>query len=249
MVATLSANARAPRPRRARQGRPRRRRVAAVRRRELRPRARPRGPAPPAGPAAAFAEFHIACCDQAADRVRRRAVAVGDRLARLPKQRRGCSRQSGGPLCVRAQRQTPQRTTTITSLRGSSTSMPSSRRADRLRSRGKPGFTDINVRGEELLANWFGWFNRALEASADPVDVPILWRKYAFHGYIAAAGGRQGARATAAASAVLQPAAERPPTVSSRLARDFPLFPLELFPWAVQARRCRCTSSRSATRR
>jgi hypothetical protein len=46
-------------------------------------------------------------------------------------------------------------------------------------------FTDINVRGEELLANWFGWFNRALEASADPVDVPFLWRKYAFHGYIA----------------------------------------------------------------
>ena len=46
------------------------------------------------------------------------------------------------------------------------------------------GFTDVNVRGEELLANWFGWFNRALEASADPADVPMLWRRYAFRGYL-----------------------------------------------------------------
>jgi SAM-dependent methyltransferase len=46
------------------------------------------------------------------------------------------------------------------------------------------GFTEIRVRGEELLANWFGWFNRALEASADPADVPMLWRQYAFHGYL-----------------------------------------------------------------
>jgi SAM-dependent methyltransferase len=46
------------------------------------------------------------------------------------------------------------------------------------------GFTDVHVRGEELLANWFGWFNRALEASADPADVPMLWRQYAFHGYL-----------------------------------------------------------------
>jgi SAM-dependent methyltransferase len=46
------------------------------------------------------------------------------------------------------------------------------------------GFTDIKVRGEELLANWFGWFNRSLEASANPDDVPMLWRQYAFHGYL-----------------------------------------------------------------
>jgi SAM-dependent methyltransferase len=46
------------------------------------------------------------------------------------------------------------------------------------------GFTDITVRGEELTANWFGWFNRVLEASADPDDVPMLWRRYAFHGYL-----------------------------------------------------------------
>jgi ubiquinone/menaquinone biosynthesis C-methylase UbiE len=46
------------------------------------------------------------------------------------------------------------------------------------------GFSEIRVRGEELLANWFGWFNRALESSADPDDVPMLWRQYAFHGYL-----------------------------------------------------------------
>ncbi|MBV8429761.1 MAG: class I SAM-dependent methyltransferase, partial [Solirubrobacterales bacterium] len=46
------------------------------------------------------------------------------------------------------------------------------------------GFLDVRVRGEELVANWFGWFNRALEASADPDDVPLLWRRYAYHGYL-----------------------------------------------------------------
>ena len=49
----------------------------------------------------------------------------------------------------------------------------------------RAGFSDVRVRGEELTANWFGWFNRALEASADPEDVPMLWRQYAFHGYLA----------------------------------------------------------------
>jgi ubiquinone/menaquinone biosynthesis C-methylase UbiE len=47
------------------------------------------------------------------------------------------------------------------------------------------GFDAVQVRGEELLANWFGWFNRVLEHHAAPEDVPMLWRKYAFHGYLA----------------------------------------------------------------
>jgi ubiquinone/menaquinone biosynthesis C-methylase UbiE len=49
----------------------------------------------------------------------------------------------------------------------------------------RAGFEQVTVRGEELIANWFGWFNRALEASAEPDDVPMLWRLYAFHGYLA----------------------------------------------------------------
>ncbi len=47
------------------------------------------------------------------------------------------------------------------------------------------GFADVRVRGEELVANWFGWFNRTLEASADPRDVPWGWIQYAYRGYIA----------------------------------------------------------------
>ncbi|WP_445151898.1 class I SAM-dependent methyltransferase [Baekduia sp. Peel2402] len=45
-------------------------------------------------------------------------------------------------------------------------------------------FADVTVRGEELLANWFGWANRALEATADPETVPWAWKMYAFRGYI-----------------------------------------------------------------
>jgi ubiquinone/menaquinone biosynthesis C-methylase UbiE len=56
--------------------------------------------------------------------------------------------------------------------------------ADLTRHARRAGFTEVHVRGEELAANWFGWFNRSLEASADPDDVPMLWRQYAFHGYL-----------------------------------------------------------------
>ena len=48
----------------------------------------------------------------------------------------------------------------------------------------RAGFADVRVQGEELTANWFGWFNRALEASADPDEVPLLWKRYAFNGYL-----------------------------------------------------------------
>jgi ubiquinone/menaquinone biosynthesis C-methylase UbiE len=49
----------------------------------------------------------------------------------------------------------------------------------------RAGFTEVRVRGEELVANWFGWFNRALEATADPAAVPMAWKQYAYHGYVA----------------------------------------------------------------
>ncbi|CAB4866339.1 MAG: methyltransferase domain-containing protein [Actinobacteria bacterium] len=47
------------------------------------------------------------------------------------------------------------------------------------------GFEHVGVVGEELLANWFGWTNRTLEATADPADVPMAWRNYAYRGYLA----------------------------------------------------------------
>jgi hypothetical protein len=46
------------------------------------------------------------------------------------------------------------------------------------------GFEQVRVTGEELLANWFGWTNRTLEATADPRDVPWAWRQYAYRGYL-----------------------------------------------------------------
>ena len=47
------------------------------------------------------------------------------------------------------------------------------------------GFDQVRVVGEELLANWFGWANRVLEATAEPAAVPMAWRRYAYHGYLA----------------------------------------------------------------
>ena len=38
--------------------------------------------------------------------------------------------------------------------------------------------------GEELAASMFGWANRALEATAEPSEVPRLWHRYAYHGYL-----------------------------------------------------------------
>jgi len=46
------------------------------------------------------------------------------------------------------------------------------------------GFDDVRVCGEELAASMFGWANRALEATAEPAEVPWLWRQYAYRGYL-----------------------------------------------------------------
>ena len=46
------------------------------------------------------------------------------------------------------------------------------------------GFEDVRLRGEELLANWFGWANRTLEATAPTGELPRGWYQYAFRGYL-----------------------------------------------------------------
>jgi len=46
------------------------------------------------------------------------------------------------------------------------------------------GLDRVRVSGEELAASLFGWANRTLEASADPLDVPWAWRVYAYRGYL-----------------------------------------------------------------
>ncbi len=48
----------------------------------------------------------------------------------------------------------------------------------------RAGLEAVRVSGEELVANWFGWINRVLEASAEPDDIPWAWRQYAYRGYL-----------------------------------------------------------------
>jgi SAM-dependent methyltransferase len=47
------------------------------------------------------------------------------------------------------------------------------------------GFGDVRLRGEELVANMYGWFVRTVESTADPDGVPIGWRRFAFRSYMA----------------------------------------------------------------
>jgi hypothetical protein len=79
---------------------------------------------------------------------------------------------------------------------------------DLSRSAVRAGLTDVQVRGEELLANWFGWANRALESTADQDDVPWLWRQYAYRGYLVLQEVDRAAWSPAAAGALLQPHAD-----------------------------------------
>jgi ubiquinone/menaquinone biosynthesis C-methylase UbiE len=47
------------------------------------------------------------------------------------------------------------------------------------------GFETPRIRGEELLANIWGWGLRSVEASAEPDSVPMAWRRFAFRSYLA----------------------------------------------------------------
>jgi SAM-dependent methyltransferase len=47
------------------------------------------------------------------------------------------------------------------------------------------GFDGVRLRGEELLANAYGWVLRTLEATAEPEYVPMAWRRFAFRSYLA----------------------------------------------------------------
>ena len=47
------------------------------------------------------------------------------------------------------------------------------------------GLAGPRVRGEELLANFYGWGLRTLESTAEPDEVPMRWRVFAFRTYLA----------------------------------------------------------------
>jgi SAM-dependent methyltransferase len=47
------------------------------------------------------------------------------------------------------------------------------------------GFSAVRIRGEELLANFYGWWLRTLESTAVPEQIPDRWRLFAFRSYLA----------------------------------------------------------------
>ncbi len=49
----------------------------------------------------------------------------------------------------------------------------------------RAGFRQVRIRGEELLANLYGWALRTLEATADPDEIPYRWRVFALRSYLA----------------------------------------------------------------
>ncbi len=50
---------------------------------------------------------------------------------------------------------------------------------------GDAGFGEVHLRGEELVANAYGWWLRTLESSAEPDQVPFSWRHFAYRSYMA----------------------------------------------------------------
>ena len=72
------------------------------------------------------------------------------------------------------------------------------------------GFEQVRIRGEELLANAYGWTIRTLEGSAEPDEVPDRWRRFAFRSYLALQGVDAALlEPRLPGLAVLQPRAER----------------------------------------
>jgi ubiquinone/menaquinone biosynthesis C-methylase UbiE len=107
----------------------------------------------------------------------------GDRLARVPK----CAAGALAPLwraAIGARRAPrPSRGESDEALEGS-VDVHAFAPAELSRAARSAGFQDVRVTGEELTANWFGWVNRTLEATAAPQDVPWGWRNYAYRGYL-----------------------------------------------------------------
>ena len=110
--------------------------------------------------------------------------ALGDRLARAPK-RAGAAAAPGWRRLVGARPAMPGPEHDDPEGLEHRVDVHAFRPGDLERAARAAGLEDVRVRGEELVANWFGWFNRTLESSAEPSDVPWLWRQYAYHGYLA----------------------------------------------------------------
>ena len=135
-------------------------------------------------PGRAFAEFHrvlrpgglIAFCGEPS--------RYGDRLAALPKQTGGLL----APAWRRVLGATDRVPTAHSGSNGhsleSEVDVHAFSPADLRRLLREAGFEARRVRGEELLANAWGWGLRSLEATAAPDSVPIAWKRFAFRSYL-----------------------------------------------------------------
>jgi ubiquinone/menaquinone biosynthesis C-methylase UbiE len=111
----------------------------------------------------------------------------GDRLARIPKR----AAQAIAPLWRRAIRAAPARPADADGAPHAAEHALESKvdihafaPAELTDLAERAGLDGVRVSGEELIANWFGWINRVLEASAEPDDIPWAWRQYAYRGYL-----------------------------------------------------------------
>ena len=136
----------------------------------------------------AFAEFERVLAPGGTRAVRRRALALRRPPRARAQARRRRARAAVAPRDRRARRAPRRRRASPTRRsRASSTCTPSPP-ASCARAARAAGLADVRVTGEELLANWFGWTNRTLEATAEPDDVPWAWRQYAYRGYLVLQG-------------------------------------------------------------
>ena len=108
----------------------------------------------------------------------------GDRIAELPK--RGAHALS--PVWRAAMRAAPRRNGNVQTneegLLEAVVDVHAFTPGQLVRAAKAAGLGDVRVSGEELAASLFGWTNRALEATADPDEVPFTWRLYAYRGYL-----------------------------------------------------------------
>ena len=132
--------------------------------------------------ASAFAEFERVLSPDGTLVFAGEPSRYGDRLAAVPK----AAAATLAPLwrrAIRARAIQRREHDTTHALEGV-VDVHSFAPAELSRAAEQAGLREVRVTGEELLANWFGWVSRTLEASAEPDDVPWAWRQYAHRGYL-----------------------------------------------------------------
>lgn len=134
-------------------------------------------------PTRAFAEFHRVLRPDGRIAFAGEPSRIGDRIASIPKRGAAVLAPAWRVLVGASRARRAVRAAHDHALEGC-VDIHAFSPDDLSRYAHRAGFVDVRVRGEELVANWFGWFNRGLEATADAAAVPVLWRRYAYHGYL-----------------------------------------------------------------